>query len=133
MLSDCIQPGAHRLIYNSDSLSRLPSRAPETLQDRRDAIRDTWGRNVRENAHVVLHFFAYQHDQGGTGLLLEREAEQQKDLSIIRDEYLSDTPLEYGVEVLTQKVHLMLCIVCRSLQAAKRHLHCPGESCAHVQ
>ena len=83
-----------------------------TAQDRRDAIRDTWGRHAREDADVVLHFFAYQHDHGGTGLLLEREAQQHKDLSIIRDEHRSNTPLEYGPEGLTQKVTILTCTSC---------------------
>lgn len=92
------------------------------MQDRRNAIRDTWGRTARGSTEVVLHFFAYKHDQGGTGLLLEREAQQHEDLTIINDQHLSNTPLEYGPAGLTQKVSVcnMLCTSCKfrkSLQA----------------
>ena len=68
----------------------------------------------------MLHFFVYQHDHGGSGLLLEREALQHKDLTIISDEHLSNTTLEYGTEGLTQKVSAgtKLCIACMSLQGA---------------
>ena len=75
-----------------------------TVQDRRDAIRETWGRHAWEHPGVLLRFYTYQHDGGGTGLLLEREALHHRDLIIIRNMHLSDAALENDQEGVTQKV-----------------------------